>query len=75
MVDEAGWMGWLLVAGQGLLVVLFIAFFYLVIRLWFHLADSGCAYNSAPSPDAMPDGGSEGPSEQKTPSTDKESGI
>ena len=52
MAEGAGVLDWLLVAGLGLIVALFLAFFYLVIRLCLGLAGSGCAYNSAQSPDS-----------------------
>jgi hypothetical protein len=50
MTGEAGLADWLLAAGQGLLVVLFAVFFYLVIRLWLGMTRPGSAYNSGDLP-------------------------
>lgn len=50
MEGITGLPDWLTVAAEVLIVVLFGVFFFLVIRLWRHLAGTGCAYNPAKSP-------------------------
>jgi len=67
MGEGAGLPEWLWVLGQGAIVVLFIAFFSVVLRLGRHLADSDCVYNPARPQDGSPEGESEGPGEQNSP--------